>query len=590
MEESAHSLFRDIVENTNDLIQVIAPDGRFLYVNKAWLTMLGYSRKDIKKLSVRDIIHPSSQQHCSNILTQLIAGQSVSNFETELITKIGGKVFVEVSSHCKFIHGKARYIKCIIRDISDRKGIERELQRSEKKYFDLYQNAPDGYYSAGSDGVILEVNNTWIRMLGYKRDEVIGRLKITDLLTDEGLITYDEIFSELKRKGSLDNLEFRYKKKDGSLLPVLKSAVALYDDNRNFLKSSIVIRDISMRVSYRHMIEQSLEEWRITFDSMPYGVVLLDMDFSIKRANKYFSLIYNIPYKEIKDQKSYEIINSDHLRDNYQALRERDTISLNTFEYYEERVKQYFLMNLTPIPDVDGITKSFILTFIDITKIKDTEKKLTDSRDAFFNMLKELDFSYKEMQEMYEGLIHSFVNAIDAKSPWTKGHSERVTKYALSIGEEAGLDSEELEILRIAALLHDIGKIGTYDIILDNPHKLSSEEISLINMHPVNGEMILKPIKQLQNLMPIIRHHHEKMDGSGYPDGLKGEEIPFLARIICVADAFDSMTSDRPYRSARTREYAISELQRCSKSQFDSFLIEAFLGVLSGSGKFVTDT
>ena len=439
-------------------------------------------------------------------------------------------MFVEVSSHCKFIHGKARYIKCIIRDISDRKGIERELQRSEKKYFDLYQNAPDGYYSAGSDGVILEVNNTWIRMLGYKRDEVIGRLKITDLLTDEGLITYDEIFSELKRKGSLDNLEFRYKKKDGSLLPVLKSAVALYDDNRNFLKSSIVIRDISMRVSYRHMIEQSLEEWRITFDSMPYGVVLLDMDFSIKRANKYFSLIYNIPYKEIKDQKSYEIINSDHLRDNYQALRERDTISLNTFEYYEERVKQYFLMNLTPIPDVDGITKSFILTFIDITKIKDTEKKLTDSRDAFFNMLKELDFSYKEMQEMYEGLIHSFVNAIDAKSPWTKGHSERVTKYALSIGEEAGLDSEELEILRIAALLHDIGKIGTYDIILDNPHKLSSEEISLINMHPVNGEMILKPIKQLQNLMPIIRHHHEKMDGSGYPDGLKGEEIPFSCK------------------------------------------------------------
>ena len=260
----------------------------------------------------------------------------------------------------------------------------------------------------------------------------------------------------------------------------MKSAVALYDDNRNFLKSSIVIRDISMRVSYRHMIEQSLEEWRITFDSMPYGVVLLDMDFSIKRANKYFSLIYNIPYKEIKDQKSYEIINSDHLRDNYQALRERDTISLNTFEYYEERVKQYFLMNRPPIPDVDGITKSFILTFIDITKIKDTEKKLTDSRDAFFNMLKELDFSYKEMQEMYEGLIHSFVNAIDAKSPWTKGHSERVTKYALSIGEEAGLDSEELEILRIAALLHDIGKIGTYDIILDNPHKLSSEEISLI--------------------------------------------------------------------------------------------------------------
>ena len=143
-----------------------------------------------------------------------------------------------------------------------------------------------------------------------------------------------------------------------------------------------------------------------------------------------------------------------------------------------------------------------------------------------------------------------------------------------------GLDNDVTGNLRIAALLHDIGKIGTYDVILDSPQRLSSEEIGLINLHPVKGEMILKPIKQLQHLLPIIRHHHERVDGQGYPDGLKGDEIPLLSRIICVADSFDSMTSDRPYRSAGTIEYALSELKSCSNSQFDSTLVEAFIRVL----------
>ena len=142
------------------------------------------------------------------------------------------------------------------------------------------------------------------------------------------------------------------------------------------------------------------------------------------------------------------------------------------------------------------------------------------------------------------------------------------------------LDNDVTGNLRIAALLHDIGKIGTYDVILDSPQRLSSEEIGLINLHPVKGEMILKPIKQLQHLLPIIRHHHERVDGQGYPDGLKGDEIPLLSRIICVADSFDSMTSDRPYRSAGTIEYALSELKSCSNSQFDSTLVEAFIRVL----------
>ncbi len=471
--------------------------------------------------------------------------------------------------------------KQLIKELLELRLLNAELRENERKYLDLYQNAPNGYHSIGPDGTIIEVNDTWLRMLGYEREEVVNKMKITELLTEEGQEIFQETFPVLKGKGSIENIEYTVRKKDGSFLPILISATAIYDEGGNFLQTRTIIRDISARVAYRRMLEQALEEWRITFDSMPYSVLLLAMDFSIRRGNKYFSIYYNIAPEEIKNYKSYEIIQSDQLKEIFRKIGTSQTLSLDTFEYYEAGLNKHFLLHLTPIPDKEGLTKSFVLALVDISDIKDKESKLIESRDAFFNMLKEVDFSYRELKSLYEGLVHSFVNAIDAKSTWTKGHSERVTNYAVAITEEMGFDRDDIDNIRIAGLFHDIGKIGTYDVILDNPEKLSDEEERLINFHPVKGEEILKPIKQLQHLLPIIRHHHERIDGEGYPDGLKGNEIPLLSRVLCVADAFDSMTSDRPYRPAGTKKYAISELKRCSNTQFDPQVVEAFLTVLS---------
>lgn len=195
---------------------------------------------------------------------------------------------------------------------------------------------------------------------------------------------------------------------------------------------------------------------------------------------------------------------------------------------------------------------------------------------------RELGEANTALIDLNDSLILAFANAIDAKSEWTKGHSERVSIHAVSIAKEMGFDEKELEDLRIAALLHDIGKIGTYDVILEKPGRLTAEEFALVKLHPANGEKILRPIRQLRHILPAIRAHHEKMDGAGYPDGLKGEAIPLPARILCVADTFDAMTSDRPYRSAPKKEYAIAELKRCSGTQFDPVVAKAFLRILEG--------
>ncbi len=331
------------------------------------------------------------------------------------------------------------------------------------------------------------------------------------------------------------------------------------------------------------MLDHAAEEWRGTFDSMPYGVMLLDREFNVMRTNGYISRLLGIPFKDILGRKCYELIHgSDKPIEGCPLLKSSEVRGTETCEYYEARFNKYFMGYATPILDLDkeGLPQRYVVSLVDITEIKDKEKKLMESREAFFNMLTDLDFSYKELKELYNSLILSFAGAIDAKSPWTKGHSERVTNYVLSIAKEIELKEKDIETLRTAALLHDIGKIGTYDVILDKPGKLTDEEFDLVRMHPAKGEEILKPITQLGKILPLIRHHHERVDGKGYPDELKGEEIPFCARILHVADSFDSMTADRPYRPAPGIEYAISELKKCSGTQFDPKVVEAFLKVL----------
>ncbi len=203
------------------------------------------------------------------------------------------------------------------------------------------------------------------------------------------------------------------------------------------------------------------------------------------------------------------------------------------------------------------------------TKVKELEKEIAERMGA-----------EEALKQLLINTITSFASAIDAKSEWTRGHSERVTRYAVAIGLKMGLDDETIETLRLGGLLHDIGKIGTCDDVLDKPSKLSCEEFELLKKHPLEGAMILGPIKQLSNIIPMVKYHHERIDGEGYPEGLKGDRIPLLARILSVADTYDSMASDRPYRKSLNKEYAVSELKRYSGTQFDADIVETFLATL----------
>ncbi len=188
---------------------------------------------------------------------------------------------------------------------------------------------------------------------------------------------------------------------------------------------------------------------------------------------------------------------------------------------------------------------------------------------------------YIDMRENYLNTVEALVQALEAKDTYTSGHSARVGKLSVAIGEGLEMSDDKLESLKYAAVLHDVGKIGVSEIILNKEGKLLDSEWEAIRSHPVMGQTIIKSIKFLFDIGQVVRHHHERFDGNGYPDRIKGIEIPLESRIIAVADTYDAITSDRSYRKGSTHDEAIEELKRVAGSQLDPEIVEKFCNMVT---------
>lgn len=202
----------------------------------------------------------------------------------------------------------------------------------------------------------------------------------------------------------------------------------------------------------------------------------------------------------------------------------------------------------------------------------------------FFGPLLLARYSFKlyiDMRNVYISTIETLNKTIEAKDPYTSGHGNRVEEYSVMLAEEYGLSYHTIENIKKAAILHDIGKIGINDSILHKPGKLSEEEYKEIKKHPVIGADILEKMDFLEGVAQIVRYHHERYDGKGYPEGLKGDEIPIESHILAIADSYDAMTTDRPYRGALERETALDEIKKNAGSQFHPSLAEIFVEIMS---------
>lgn len=236
----------------------------------------------------------------------------------------------------------------------------------------------------------------------------------------------------------------------------------------------------------------------------------------------------------------------------------------------------------------DYVTKPFNLEEVQIVVDRVLEKRrLVKENEAYQEHLEELvalrtdevKQLYATLEESYESTLQALVTALDFRDNETQGHSFRVVEYAVMVAERMGVHGDELTWIRRGSILHDVGKIGVPDAILRKPGKLDAEEWEVMKQHPELGHEMLRHIRFLAPALDIVRSHQERFDGTGYPDGLKGEAIPLGARIFAVVDTFDAMTSDRPYRKALSIKAAADEILRCAGKQFDPKVAEAFLSI-----------
>lgn len=235
------------------------------------------------------------------------------------------------------------------------------------------------------------------------------------------------------------------------------------------------------------------------------------------------------------------------------------------------------------------LVRDKVIGVMSVATAKPGEHYSKDDVDMFSNFAVQAAVSventqlYAKLQEAHIGTIASLAAVIEARDPYTIGHSARVTQYAVAIAEAMGLPAEDVEEIRLASLLHDVGKIGVPDRILSKTESLTEEEYSAIKMHPSMSVNIIEPLPHLAKIIPVVYHHHEHYDGTGYVEGKAGDKIPLGSRIIAAADAFEAMTSDRPYRRALSREQAMVQLRDCAGTQFDPEVIGYFLKLLGDS-------
>lgn len=313
--------------------------------------------------------------------------------------------------------------------------------------------------------------------------------------------------------------------------------------------------------------------------------------FRNKQENPYYIRLNSIFQKEV----DFAPESNNGYTDLIKAARKDEQIrTINSFENSEFKdseinkikdivIKDSIIVPLKPRDNLLGVIQlcnkkgdsSFTYEDLDLLKILGSQIAFVIQNSELFNNL----------EKAYLDTLSALTNAIDAKDSYTRGHSDRVTELSVRLAKEAKLDNSDLEKIRLGGMLHDIGKIGIPESILNKPGRLDDQEFEVIKSHPVLGVSILGSVEFLQNVVPIIKHHHERYDGRGYPDKLNGAEIPYLARIVSIADTYDAMTTNRPYRKALTIEESLREIERCKGTQFDPELADLFIQMIQRDGK-----
>lgn len=563
--------FRLLTEQSSDIIVMVDSKGTILYENQSVRKLLGYTPQERIGASALDLVHPDDFKKHFEAFQKIFTEKNapVVRAEVRLRHKNGSwRTFEAVAGG--LVEGNAVESALVnLRDITDRKRAEEALRKSEERYRELVENAEIGIYEVDYEtGRLTSVNDIICKHTGYSREEILS-MKFIDLFTPESQALLIERLSQLQAGKQISHTaEYCGKTKDGRLIWISLHATYIYENGR--LKGSKgILQNITERKVAEEAMRASEVKYRQIFENAIEGIYQVTPEGRFITANAAFARMagYDSP-QELMDsihdiEKQLYVRPGDRSRF-LKHIREKGFV--NNFEV-EFRKKDgttfWVLINARAVNDEYGNLLYNEGLMEDITIRKQTEERLNRSLES--------------LKKAIGTTIQVLVAALETRDPYTAGHQSRSASLACAIAEEIGLSEDRIEGLRMAAIIHDIGKLSIPAEILTKPAKLTDLEYALIKEHSRSGYEMLKDVESPWPLAEIVYQHHERFNGSGYPRHLKGDEILMEARILAVADVVEAMASHRPYRASLGVEAALEEIEKNKGFLYDPNVADACL-------------
>ncbi len=557
------------MEATNDGLWDWNKETDEVYYSPACYHMLGYEVGAFPGTlkGWQDLLHPDDVEQTMRVNMDCVEGRR-ENFAVEYRLKAKNGEWRWILGRGKSIardaQGRSLRLVGTNSDITERKQAGESIRESEAKFRAAFMTGADAFYWATlEDGKIVEINESFESVFGYPRDEVIGRTSL-----ELGLYAKPSdrarMLAELREKGVVRDLELAGRKKGGALITVSLSARPVSQSGRMFLLG--IIRDITERKKAAEILKESEERYRTLFDGAQDGVALADIE-----TGRLFDCNPALCHMVERDK-------SELVGQMQSILHSEGDLTRLTSSFR-------FHLSGDAIQSVedDLVSRSGQLIPVEIR----AAKVRIGSRDLLLGIFRDITErrqSLNKLQSALTGTIKTLATVVESRDPYTAGHQVRVAELAVEIASEMRLEADRIEGIRMAGVIHDVGKVTVPAEILSKPTRLKKAEFELIKDHPQIGYEMVKDIAFPWPIATIILEHHERMDGSGYPKGLAGEDLLLESRILTVADVVEAMASHRPYRPALGIEAALAEIEKNKGTLFDASVVAACLSLFRDKG------
>jgi len=571
--------YRLIFENATDVIYVIGADLNILGISPSVERILGYKPQDLTGRPVtdlKDLLTPESFEQAVADIGLILKGETITATIYRFIAKDGTIKYGEVSGSPIMRDGRIIGIISVARDITRRKLAEEALRESEEKYRELVKYAPAGIYEVDYEtGRFISVNDVMCEYTGFTKDELLNT-NLYNLMTDESQKLMGERLGKLYAGEKMpQTVEYCIRTKGGEKLWALLNARYIYEEGK--LKGAT---GIIYNITERKRSEEEMHRMNTFLDSIveniPNMIFLKDAkDLRFVRFNRAGEDLLGYSRNDLLGKSDYDFFPKEQAdffkeKDRY-VLRGKEVVdipeeTLNTLNKGERKLHT----KKVPILGANGEPEYLLGISEDITEHKRAEELLKQTLER--------------LRKAVSTTIQVMVSTVEARDPYTAGHQIRSANIARAIATEMGLPQDQIEGIRMAGSIHDIGKLSIPAEILSKPAKLSEIEFSLVKEHARIGFEILKDVESSWPLAQIVYQHHERMDGSGYPRKLKGEEILIEASILAVADVVEAMASHRPYRPGLGIDAALNEIEKNRGIFYDKAVADACLRLFREKG------